>query len=190
MSLFHVSGPASELIPLAEVKAYLKVETSDDDVVIAAILAAARMRVEIECRRQIGDQTWRLVCDRWPSVGEFKISVFPVRSITAARLRNPDNSTTTVELTRFNLRPGQRPTTVLVELNGIAQPTKPKDGIEIDFLVGHGPNAADLPQALNLAIKMLCAHYYDSRGIIGDPSVVLPKTIDALCADFRLPRLT
>ena len=52
---------------LAEAKAYLRVEHDDDDDVIAALIAGARVHVEAQTRRALITQSWRLIRDAWPA---------------------------------------------------------------------------------------------------------------------------
>ena len=48
-----LSGPAAEPITLAAAKQFLRVEHGDDDDVIAALIAAARIHVEAATRRAL-----------------------------------------------------------------------------------------------------------------------------------------
>lgn len=50
MSSMLLSGPAVEPVTIEEAKAFLRVEHDDDDV-IAALIAGARVHVEAETRR-------------------------------------------------------------------------------------------------------------------------------------------
>ena len=62
-----VNGPAIEPIALADAKKWLKLETSDDDDVVGALITAARLMLEAQIRRMLITQTWRLIYDRWPN---------------------------------------------------------------------------------------------------------------------------
>ena len=69
MSAILLNAPASEPVSLAEAKLFLRVEHDDDDDLIAALIAAARVQVEAQTRRALITQTWRLVRDVWPAGG-------------------------------------------------------------------------------------------------------------------------
>ncbi len=57
------SGPAAEPLTLGEVKAWAKIDTSDDDPLLASLIAAARESAENYLRRSLLTQTLRLTID-------------------------------------------------------------------------------------------------------------------------------
>ncbi|MGD9545210.1 MAG: hypothetical protein AB7F41_02965 [Methylocystis sp.] len=59
--------------------------------------------------------------------------------------------------------------------------------MEIDFDVGFGPLASDVPQPLHQAILTLVAHWRDHRG--DDAEDAVPKAVAQLAAPFRRERL-
>jgi uncharacterized phiE125 gp8 family phage protein len=60
-------------------------------------------------------------------------------------------------------------------------------GIELDIELGYGATAADVPDALRHAIRMLVAHWYENRGLaaIGDAATA-PGGLSALIAPYRV----
>ena len=60
MSSLLLTAPAIEPLSLAEAKAFLRVETSDDDEVIGALIAGSRIHVEAQTRRALITQSWRI----------------------------------------------------------------------------------------------------------------------------------
>ena len=61
-------------------------------------------------------------------------------------------------------------------------------GIELDVTFGFGDAAADLPEPLRQAIRLLVAHWYENRGLVAaaDKSTVLPSTVAALISSYRV----
>jgi uncharacterized phiE125 gp8 family phage protein len=61
-------------------------------------------------------------------------------------------------------------------------------GIELDVTVGFGDAAADVPEPLRQAIRLLVAHWYENRGLVAaaDKSTVLPSTVAALISSYRV----
>jgi uncharacterized phiE125 gp8 family phage protein len=51
MSSILLTPPAVEPVPLADAKAYLRVEHDDDDDVISGIIEGARLQIEAQTRR-------------------------------------------------------------------------------------------------------------------------------------------
>jgi hypothetical protein len=58
-------------------------------------------------------------------------------------------------------------------------------GIEIDVVAGYG-DAADVPEPLRQAIRLLVAHWFEDRMLVGAAEAPLPKTVDALIAPYRV----
>jgi hypothetical protein len=67
-SILH-NGPAVEPLSLAEAKAFLRVEHADDDDIVTALVAGARIQVEAQTRRALVAQSSRLIRDVWPTDG-------------------------------------------------------------------------------------------------------------------------
>jgi uncharacterized phiE125 gp8 family phage protein len=65
MSSFLLTGPAIEPLSLDEAKAFLRVEHSDDDQVIRALIAGARTHIETQSQVALITQGWRIVLDCW-----------------------------------------------------------------------------------------------------------------------------
>jgi hypothetical protein len=80
-----VNGPAIEPIALADAKKWLRLQTTDDDDVIGALITAARLMVEAQIRRMLITQSWRLIYDCWPGGRLIKIPLAPFQSLTAMR---------------------------------------------------------------------------------------------------------
>lgn len=180
-----LTAPAVEPLSLAEAKAFLRVEHNDDDDVIGALIASARIHVEAQTRRALITQSWRLTCDAWPADGRLAVRPAPLIALTAARVYDDDGNATTLDLQAF-----------VVDTAGsqlafapwaLAQPGRSVAGIALDVSVGHGDAAADVPQPLRQAIRLLLAHWYENRGLTAlDTITVLPTTVAALIAPYRM----
>jgi len=64
-----ITAPTEEPVSLAEAKAHLRVDISDDDALIGAMIVAARQEAEAACRRAFVSQQWKLLLDRFPAPG-------------------------------------------------------------------------------------------------------------------------
>ena len=54
-----VTAPTEEPVSLAEAKLHLRVDYTNDDVLIGALITAARQHAENDTRRALVTQTWR-----------------------------------------------------------------------------------------------------------------------------------
>jgi len=67
MSLTIVTPPAEEPVTLTEAKNHLRVDLSDDDSLISALIVAAREHAEAITRRAFITQTLKLSLDAFPA---------------------------------------------------------------------------------------------------------------------------
>jgi hypothetical protein len=84
MGSILLTPPEGEPLSLDEAKAFLRVEHSDDDEVIAALVSGARGHVESQTRRALITQHWRIVADAWPESGRLPVRPAPLQELTAA----------------------------------------------------------------------------------------------------------
>jgi uncharacterized phiE125 gp8 family phage protein len=183
-----LSGPAVEPATLAEAKAYLRVEHDDDDDVIAALIAGARVHVEIETRRALITQSWRIVRDAWPTGGRIAVLPAPLQALTAARVYRLDGTTQALDTAVFIVGAASAPAVLSFIFGALPAPDRVAAGIELDIEAGYGDAPIDVPGDLRQAIKSLVAHWYENRGLIaaGQAVAVLPASVAAMLAPYRV----
>ncbi|HEV7880236.1 head-tail connector protein [Bradyrhizobium sp.] len=186
MSAILLIPPSAEPWSVAEAKAFLRVEHGDDDAIIASLIAAARAQVEALSRRALLTQRWRFVRDAWPVDGRLSLRMGPLRSVIAARVFDAAGNAHSIDAASF---------VADAAANVIASPSwalplpgRGTAGIELDVELGYGANAADVPDGLRHAVRMLVAHWYENRGLaaLGAGVAVLPAGADALIAPYRV----
>jgi uncharacterized phiE125 gp8 family phage protein len=188
MSAILLNAPSSEPISLVEAKLYLRVEHDDDDDLIAALIAAARVQVEAQTRRALITQTWRLVRDAWPAGGALPILPVPLREVTAIGVYDADGMIHALDVEDFQVDRASAPA-MLTYLRGAPRaPDRLRAGIEIDIEAGYGDAGVDVPEPLRQAIRLLVAHWYENRRIIASSgeAASLPASVSALIAPFRV----
>ena len=87
MSPVLLASPSAEPVSLADAKAWLRIDTADEDSLVASLVPAARARVEAATRRLLVTQTWRLAFDAWPNdtpAGPFGRAVGPITANNCA----------------------------------------------------------------------------------------------------------
>jgi uncharacterized phiE125 gp8 family phage protein len=185
-----IGAPAIEPVSLAEAKSWLREDGADEDQLIQALIVSARLTVEAYTRRFLVTQSWRLALDAWPASlradATLSIPFAPFQSVTAIRVFDANGVATPLSPGSYRAPPGDCGGRVLF----VAAPPAPVrrvDGIEIDFAVGYGANAADAPQPLRHAILSLVAHWRETRGDAAEGT--LPKSFTQLAAHFRRERL-
>lgn len=187
MPSIQIAPPAGEPVSLAEAKAFLRVDGDDEDALVNALIAAARVLVETATGRALMTQGWRTTLDAWPARRVVRIARSPVAAIDAVTVYDAAGAATVLEASDYRLDTASRPVRLVVSASA-PEPGAVVNGIEIDFTAGYGA-AADVPQPLTLAIKRLAAHWYENRDGQPDEARDMPGPVAALLAPYRLVSL-
>lgn len=188
MALIPLRGPVAEPVTLVDVKAWLRLDGSDEDDLLAAVLTAARLAVEEAAGRRLVTQDWRLVLDVWPPDGVLILPLAPVQAVTAVRVRDAAGGATVMPASVWVLDSASDPPR-LVLLGSPPEPGRIIGGIEVDLTVGYGPPSA-VPEPLRMAVRLTAACLYENRGDGPDKAdAAVPPAAIALMAPFRRVRL-
>jgi uncharacterized phiE125 gp8 family phage protein len=188
MSAILLTPPALEPVSLADAKHFLRVQHDDDDNVIAALIAAARVQVEAQTRRALIEQAWRLVRDVWPAAGRLPVLPVPLIAVTAIRVFDADGAPQVLDVDDFAVDTVSAPAVLAFARGAPRVPGRLAAGLEIDITAGYGDDAEDVPAPLRQAIRMLVAHWYENRGVIAASGEVsaMPVSVSSLIAPFRV----
>lgn len=188
MTPYLLVPPAAEPLTLAEAKAWLRLDSNDEDTTVSALIVAARMAVEQAARRLLVHQSWRIVADRWPDDGVLRLPLAPVAAITAIRVRDAEGTPQTVSPAAYRAElkrdPARLVLTAPVPLPGLAT-----SGIEIDVTAGFSASPAEVPEPLRHAMRLLLARWFDNRGDIAADAATLPADVALLVSPYCRPRL-
>jgi uncharacterized phiE125 gp8 family phage protein len=187
-----VTPPTDEPLTLEAAKAHLRVETGEDDALITTLIAAARDYVERETNRSIMPQVWRLALDRFPR-GPIVLSHGPVRAVSAVTYRDTSDvaQTMTTDDYLVDELPNDYPRMVpsvdeIVWPGAQAQP----GAVTVTFSAGYAA-AANVPQAIIQAIKLMVGHWYANREAVGPSALgAVPLAADSLIHSYRIPLLS
>lgn len=163
-SLVRVTAPTVSPISLAEAKAQMRVEGSDDDTVIQRLIDSAVSFVDVQgaLGRAMITQTW----GQWlsPNPGTVLLMLGPVQSVSAIKYYDLNGDLQTATLSDFNVFGTPNRITVSPK-PGKAWPTTQTrdDAIKIEYVVGYGSTSASVPQTVRHALMMLVAHWYENR---------------------------
>ncbi len=184
-----IAGPALEPLSLEEVRAWLRLDTNDEDTLVCALVKAARCAIEQAARRALIAQTWRLRLDRWPLDRILHLPLSPVLSLDAVRVFDAAGTPAALDLKGFYI--DQSYTTRLFCDVAPPAPGRLRGGIEIDITVGYGTQALAVPEPLRQAMRMLIAYWFEHRGDALHESSIghLPPAIAAAVVPYRRARL-
>ncbi len=186
MSLRLLTPPAVEPLTLAEAKSWLRLETTDEDATVAALIPAARQAVEAASGRRLISQGWRITLDAWPETTVVRLPLAPLAAVTVVRVLAADGTATVLATSAYGADLAGSPPRLLL----LAPPPPPgriAAGIEIDVTAGYGPLATDVPAPLRQAVRLLIGHWFEARGDRANRPI--PADMQALVAPFRPGRL-
>jgi uncharacterized phiE125 gp8 family phage protein len=192
MATVLLSGPAVEPITLAEAKLHLRVETSGEDSLIQSLIMASRLHIEAALDLALITQTWRHLRDVWPPSRVLILPLRPIQSLTAVTLRDDDATGRSLDVSDFVLDGHANPARLVWRRSG-AVPAAGiiANGIEIDFVAGHGDAPSDVPQPIRQALLLLIAHWYEHREPveIGATATTIPAGVSELLMPYRRRQL-
>ena len=192
MTAALITPPAIEPVSLVDAKAHLRVEITDDDDLIGALITAARLHVEAATRRVMINQSWRIYRDDWPKSGMIDLRISPLRSVDAVIVYDVDGSPTTLSPTTYQVDLTSVPARlVLKQPVATVMPGQLINGIEVDVTAGYGASGVSVPQPLQLAMMMLVTRWYESRdgAAMGSVPSSIAQGFDALIEPFRVLRV-
>jgi uncharacterized phiE125 gp8 family phage protein len=170
----------TNFISLVNLKNYLRIDTSDDDTVLAQLLTSARQACEEYTGRLLGSGTVTYYMDG------FEDSSFiagPVTAISSVTYYDIDNVLQTLSTSRWYadlVSSPQRiafdaPPAVFLERYG---------QVIITTTAGH----STVPGPILQAMRMLSAHFYDNRQAVvtGTIATEMPLAVHALLSPYRV----
>lgn len=191
MALSLVTAPAAEPITLAEAKAHLRVDITDDDSLITALITAARQHVEVITRRQLITATWDLTLDTWPDGDTILVPLPPLQSVTSITYKDSAGTVYTLPTIDYIVDTAEEPGRVVLAYGKTWPSTTlyPAGAITVRFTAGYGAAAA-VPQAIKQALLLMIGHWYENREAVAGGTVQreVPFAVEALLWPYRVLR--
>ena len=185
-----VTAPSVEPVTLAEAKAHLRVDGTDEDTVISGLIVAAREVCEPKARRAFVTQTLKMSFDEWPEDDYFRLLRPPLASVTHVKYYDSAGVLQTMSASDYVVDVAVQPGRVYLEY-GKSWPTatlRPGLPIEITYVAGYGAAAA-VPQRYKQAICLLVGHWYENREQVvvapGSSAVQVPFAVMTLLTTGR-----
>jgi uncharacterized phiE125 gp8 family phage protein len=184
MSLQLNTPPAAEPVTLSQAKAWLRVESGDDeDALITSLIGAARARAEWHTGRAFVTQGWTLWLDRAAALAEIPLP--PLQGVSAVTLYMDDDSALVLDPGQYRVDTVSDPGRVALKPGvGLAN-LRALNALSIAFTAGYG-GAADVPAPIAQAILQILSSLYEHRG--GDRAPT-PDAALALLAPYRMAKI-
>lgn len=215
MTPIVLSGPAQYPVTLARVRAQLGLDTYDFDARLGSLIAAATAAAETWLGRSLLTRSYHGFLDHWPITGQayrgdsgpnygsgypygggemglgfFKRAVHlprpPLISVDFIKTYDDSDVATTFDPSNYYADTASYVGRLVLRTNASwTLPLRTANGIEIGWTAGYGPNPADVPEEIRLAIQMLVGVYNEQRGDETAPPP-LPPAAMALLSPFRI----
>ncbi len=170
-SLTRQTAPAVEPVTLAEAKAHLRVDTSDDDNYIGTLITAAREWCEQYLDRTLVHTQWVMRFDKFPDSGIEPVELprppmvmsgtATAVTVTFTQEAGPTSTYSTAE---YRVDRNATPGAILPIYGSTWTPHRQDDNaISVTWWAGYGASGSSVPAAIRHAILMLVGHWYESR---------------------------
>jgi uncharacterized phiE125 gp8 family phage protein len=177
-----VSAPPPLPVPLAEVKALLRISAGDEDALIAAMTRAAADLCEAFTGQAL---VARAVTETLAAATAWtRLGAAPVRAITGVEALAADGGASA-------LGPGAYAIDIDAAADGWVRLTAaiPAKRIRVAYAAGMAADPNGVPEALRHGIVRLAAHLHGARGEAGPGERAPPAAITALWRPWRRLRL-
>lgn len=190
-----VTTPPVEPITLAEAREYARIPHNDEDALVTSLIKVARQKIDGRdgiLSRALVRQTWDWKIDRFDR-RRLDLPLAPLQAVDSIKFRDPAGVEQTLDPSAYlvlgvnDWGPGQ------VELaagQGWPGTNSAPEAITIRFTCGYPPEgddtstdyAANIPEPLKLAMKIMVAAWFENRESLGR----MPESARDLLTDYRV----
>lgn len=180
MALKLISPPEKEPVTLEEVKQHIRVDYSEEDVLIKGLITAAREHCEVFLRRAIVPQTWEMTFDSFPE--RIRLPRPPLQRVDSIIYRDETGTENRLDPTDYIVDTDEEPGVVL-PAPGKNWPSfipYPTNAVRVRFMAGYPPD--EVPGKIKQAIKILVGTWYENREayVVGARVSQVPFAVEAL----------
>jgi uncharacterized phiE125 gp8 family phage protein len=208
MGLTLVTGPALEPVSLIEAKQHCRIDSTDDDGLLAGYILAARSYAEDYTRRAFITQTWdyrisNAYADNpcvmgWPAVKQgdtyyprIELPKPPLISVTSITYVDTAGVSQTLAADQYQVNPYSY-TGLIDPAYGVTWPQvrTQMNAITVRFVCGHGSNPGNGQELerVRQAMLLMIGHWYENREAVNVGNIVneLPFGVNALLFPLRV----
>ena len=209
MAVKVITKPTVEPVSLEQAKAHLRVDTTDQDDLIEALITAARQRIEDETGRALITQTLEIAMDYFVEPPDLRFVTLPyITPAKAIALPRPPLQS----LKRISYYDGDgnevmlhdevgSPTVIsdlvvdtysepgrLVPASGGSWPSTQDraNAVVIRYVAGYGNDGEAVPKPITQAILLLIGHMHENPSAVGEQRYELPMGVEWLIARHRV----
>lgn len=184
-----VTAPAAYPVGLAEVRARLRLETTEDDADLASLIAAATEMAEAYTGRALIERTYRGFLGCFPACRHIDLPRAPLQSVVSVKAYADDDSSVTVDAADYYVDAASLSGRIVLR-SGASWPTvgRVANGVEVQWVAGY-PDMNDVPadmrDSFRSAILILVGWLNEQRGDEASPKA-MPPAAEALLNPWRI----
>ena len=199
------TAPSTTPITLAEAKAFLRIDTSDDAALINTLIGAARDFAEEYTGRTLINTTYKLSLDGFveddipikeglyqaPYMNFYKryipLARPPLVSVTHIKTFTDDDTESTFASSKYYVDTQRNPGRVVLR-DGETWPTSLRvaNAVEITYVGGYGSATSDVPQSIKVGMREHITYLYEHRGEVEPNLANFPILAKQLYQPYRV----
>lgn len=163
MSIKIITPPAPEPVLLADAVLHCRIDETDENALVTALIVAAREYCEKYSGRAYITQTIRASFDGWPRF-PIRLPRPPLASVTSVKYFGEDNTEYTLDAANYYVDTDTEPGRIALA-SGISLPAttlRDINAVQVTYTAGYG-NAAAVPQRVKQAMLLLIGYWYQNR---------------------------
>lgn len=188
MKLELKTAPSVQPITLAEAKAHLRVDTTDEDTYINTLITASTNFAEKYTYRQFITATYYQYLDSFP-IGKITLEKPKLQSVTAITYTDEDGDTKSLSTDVYEVDDKATIGTIRLK-DGQSYPTTKStyNAVRIEFKAGYGDAGSDVPDLLKSTLKVMVSYLFENRNFATpqDKDLIFPSSILLLLDQFSL----
>jgi uncharacterized phiE125 gp8 family phage protein len=165
MSLRLITAPSTYPVTLAEAKAHLRVDSTDEDTLITAMISAATDVAEQHTGRAIMPQTWELSLDEFQT--PIELTRIPAASVTSIQYIDATGAEIAYDVTATGITLDAGDDfgfAYILPAYGTVWPTtrEQPNAVKVRYVAGYA-DAAAVPEAIKSWIKLQVSAMFENR---------------------------
>lgn len=180
----RTSAPAEALLSVADAKAHLRIDGSDHDTYLQALVAAAEAHLDGFAGvlgRALVTQTWRRSFDRFPDGNLIRLPLGPLQSVSSVTYYDTAGTSQTFSASSYHaVSDAIGPAIVLDDDATWPNLDARPDAVTVTWVCGYGAASA-VPAPIIQAAKLIIGDLFENREL----GPVVTARVDALIAPYR-----
>lgn len=168
MLLSLQTAPVNTPVTLAEAKAHLRVEHTDDDVLIGSLIGVLVAELDGRqsyLRRALITQTWDYFLGWFPTCARIVIPMPPLASVTYVKYFDTSNVEQTFSAGLYEVvTEGEQGYIALNYAQSWPGTYEREKAVSIRFVAGYGANTTNIPENIRQAMLIRLGELYAGRG--------------------------